>query len=99
MTHVLYRNSKAGSVDAATHGMAKYVMELGLVEYRLAHVAPSVLAAASLALSLRLLDPNHRTLLELWTPTLEHYSSYSIQKLAPVVQALAEIVITNQVSI
>ncbi len=51
--HFLRRNSKAGSVDALVHTLAKYVMEMTLVEYKMAHVKPSVLAAASLAFSMK----------------------------------------------
>merc|ERR1711953_61870 len=35
--HFLRRNSKASNVDALTHTMAKYIMELTLVEYKMAH--------------------------------------------------------------
>ena len=35
--HFLRRNSKAGNVDALTHTLAKYVMELTLVNYEMAH--------------------------------------------------------------
>ena len=50
--HFLRRNSKAGQVDATIHTLAKYVMELTLVEYDWAHIPPSKLAAAALALSI-----------------------------------------------
>ena len=43
----LRRNSKAGVVDAKTHTVAKYVMELCLVDYEMCHVAPSVTAGKS----------------------------------------------------
>merc|ERR1712141_737534 len=42
--HFLRRNSKAGNVDALTHTLAKYVMELTLVNYEFAHWEPSKLA-------------------------------------------------------
>ena len=50
--HFLRRNSKAGQVDATIHTLAKYAMELTLVEYNWAHVPPSKTAAAALAISL-----------------------------------------------
>ena len=50
--HFLRRNSKAGQVDATIHTLAKYMMELTLVEYSFAHIPPSKLAASALAISL-----------------------------------------------
>ena len=50
--HFLRRNSKAGQVDATIHTLAKYAMELTLVEYSFAHIPPSKLAASALAISL-----------------------------------------------
>lgn len=40
----LRRNSKAGHVDSVAHGLAKYLMELALVEYSMAHYPPSIVA-------------------------------------------------------
>ncbi|XP_039250514.2 G2/mitotic-specific cyclin-B2-like [Styela clava] len=82
--HFLRRNSKAGQVDANQHTLAKYLMELAMVDYEMCHVPPSRLAAAALCLSTKLLDDND------WTPTLEHYSRYSYEQLAPVVCHLAK---------
>merc|ERR1712193_301685 len=56
--HFLRRNSKAGDVDVLQHTVAKYLIEMCLLEYDMAHVPPSLLAAAALFLSLRLLEPN-----------------------------------------
>merc|ERR1711936_361490 len=58
--HFLRRNSKAGNVDALTHTLAKYAMELTLVDYKMAHIRPSVIAAAALALSLKVLEDRNR---------------------------------------
>merc|ERR1719318_2552363 len=58
--HFLRRNSKAGNVDALTHTLAKYAMELTLVDYKMAHIKPSVVAAAALALSLKVLEDRNR---------------------------------------
>nr|CAB3228888.1 G2/mitotic-specific cyclin-B2-like [Phallusia mammillata] len=82
--HFLRRNSKAGQVDASQHTLAKYLMELSLVDYDMCHVAPSKLAAGSLCLSIKLLEDSE------WSPTLEHYSRYSKEDLQPVVCHLAK---------
>ena len=52
--HFLRRNSKAGDVDVLQHTVAKYLIEMSLLEYDMAHVPPSLMAAAALFLSLRL---------------------------------------------
>merc|ERR1712241_916127 len=78
--HFLRRNSKAGDVDVLQHTVAKYLIEMSLLEYDMAHVPPSLMAAAALFLSLRLLEPN-ATLATTWTPTLAHYSTYSCKEL------------------
>ena len=55
--HFLRRNSKAGDVDVLQHSLAKFAIELALVEYELVPVPGSKLAASALCLSLMLLEP------------------------------------------
>ncbi len=43
-------------MDVLQHTLAKYVLELAQLEYELAHLAPSLLAASSLYLALILLQ-------------------------------------------
>ena len=88
--HFLRRNSKAGDVDVLQHTVAKYLIEISLLEYDMAHYPPSLLAAAALFLSLRLLEPE-ATLANTWTPTLQHYSSYTAKDMLPVVCKLAQV--------
>ena len=76
------------------HTVAKYLIEMCLLEYDMAHVPPSLLAAAALFLSLRLLEPN-ATLANTWNPTLEFYSTYSAKQIVPVVCKLA-IILTKR---
>jgi len=87
--HFLRRASKAGGVDAATHTLAKYIVELSLGVYSLCSVPPSKVAAAGLALAMRLLEPGS-SLETVWGAALGHYTKYSIDSLGPTVQALAE---------
>lgn len=82
--HFLRRNSKAGQVDANEHTLAKYLMELSMVDYEMCHVPPSKVAAAALCLSTKLLGDAE------WTATLEHYSRYSYAELKPIVCHLAK---------
>ncbi len=113
----LRRCSKAGLVDEHTHGLAKYLMELTIVDYKMAHIEPSriagniysacyspakrtcyllyALSAASLALSMRLLDgTNGSSLNELWTSTLTHYTAYRLAHLSEPIRLIAETLVT-----
>jgi len=87
--HFLRRNSKAGDVDVLQHTVAKYLVELTLLEYDMAHYPPSAVAAAALFLSLRLLEPDS-TLTSVWTVTLQHYSTYTGRDLMAIVTKLAQ---------
>lgn len=90
--HFLRRNSKAGDVDATTHTLAKYLMETTIVEYDLAHYPPSHVAAASLCLSMKLLDNTP------WNKTLVYYSHYDESQLLPLMYKLAHILYTAEKS-
>nr|P51987.1 RecName: Full=G2/mitotic-specific cyclin-B [Hydra viridissima]CAA62471.1 cyclin B [Hydra viridissima] len=81
--HFLRRNSKAGAVDAQKHTLAKYLMELTLVEYEFITKLPSEVAAAALYLSMKLIDDSN------WTPTLVHYSGYTEDAILPTVSKLS----------
>jgi len=87
--HFLRRNSKAGCVDNRQHTLAKYLMELSLQEYGLAHRRVSELAAAALCLSLRVLDDEETGG---WDGLLQHYSYYSEAQVRPVMAQLASLV-------
>jgi len=81
----LRRFSKAGDVELVQHSLAKYILELALLDYSLLSLPGSQQAAASLHLSLQLLKPSE----QVWSPTLQHYSGYTATQLAPTVSALA----------
>jgi len=82
----LRRYSKAGDVDVLQHSLAKYSLELCLPDYRLVACPGSQLAAASLCLSLLVLEPEATSA---WSPTLAYYSGYSSQEVLPLVGHLA----------
>lgn len=88
----LRRNSKAGAVDAQKHTLAKYLMELTLIDYNLARKLPSEIAAAALYLSISLIDESE------WTPTLQHYSGYLEEQILPTVSEMAALVLTVDTS-
>merc|ERR1711955_108675 len=74
----LRRYSKAGEVDVLQHSLAKYALEICLLDVNLVHVSGSLLASASLCLSLLLLEKSS-SLDSVWTATLQYYSGYSAE--------------------
>nr|ACT37345.1 cyclin B [Tachypleus tridentatus] len=85
--HFLRRDSKAGNADVMMHTLAKYLMELTLPEYHMAHISPSQLAAASLCLAMKLLDKAP------WTETLTYFSNYDELQLKSVMKQLCILVL------
>merc|ERR1712116_49403 len=87
--HFLRRYSKAGDVDVLQHSLAKFAIELALVEYDLVPVPGSKLAASALCLSLMLLEPEEKQS-GIWGETLEFYSGFHKEELMPIVSRLAQ---------
>ncbi|GFR88271.1 G2/mitotic-specific cyclin-B2 [Elysia marginata] len=85
--HFLRRYSKAGKVDATKHTLAKYLMELTIVEMDMVHIRPSHIAASALYLSMLVLDGSR------WTKNLQFYSCYSEEELIPLAKRLAKLVL------
>uniref|UniRef100_A0A8C4I9U3 Cyclin B1 n=1 Tax=Dicentrarchus labrax TaxID=13489 RepID=A0A8C4I9U3_DICLA len=52
----LRRASKIYEVTAEQHTLAKYLLELTMVDYEMVHFPPSMVASAALALTLKILD-------------------------------------------
>jgi len=91
--HFLRRASKAGEVEAVTHTLAKYIMELSLSDYSLAGEPPSRLAASALALAVRILEPGLTSMTEVWTPSLRYYTQYELSDLLDTIQKLAAVLV------
>ncbi|RXM94885.1 G2/mitotic-specific cyclin-B2 [Acipenser ruthenus] len=85
--HFLRRASKAGCADAEKHTLAKYLMELTLVDYDLLHRHPSEIAAAALCLSQNLLDGSK------WSMAQQCYTGYSEDDLKSIMQHMAKNVV------
>jgi len=86
--HFLRRFSKAGDVDVLQHNLAKYALEVGLLDYSLVSVSNSLLAAAALFLSLLLLEPSDCTK-TVWNSSLAFYSQYTREDLVSTSAMLA----------
>ncbi|XP_077419609.1 G2/mitotic-specific cyclin-B2 isoform X2 [Vanacampus margaritifer] len=85
--HFLRRASKVANADVERHTLAKYLMELTLIDYEMVHYRPSEIAAAALCLSQLLLKGLP------WSTTQEHYSTYTEAHLKPIMQHVAKNVV------
>jgi len=90
--HFLRRASKAGGVEATTHTLAKYIVELSLGVYNLCDLPPSRLSAAALALAMRMVDPAS-SLESVWGSSLIQHTKYTMEELRPTIARLAAILI------
>uniref|UniRef100_A0A8C0QUX6 G2/mitotic-specific cyclin-B1 n=1 Tax=Canis lupus dingo TaxID=286419 RepID=A0A8C0QUX6_CANLU len=90
--HFLRRAPKIGEVDVEQHTLAEYLMQhISMLDYDMVHFPPSQIAAGAFCLALKILDNGE------WTPTLQHYLSYTEESLLNVMQHLAKnIVMANR---
>ncbi|XP_061855306.1 G2/mitotic-specific cyclin-B2 isoform X1 [Colius striatus] len=85
--HFLRRASKAGEADAKQHTLAKYLMELTLIDYDMVHHRPSEIAAAALCLSQKILGHNK------WDTKQQYYTGYTEDSLVMTMKHIAKNVI------
>jgi cyclin B len=91
--HFLRRYSKAAGSDYTLHTLCKYLIELMLIDVKLLKYPPSVIAAASVYLARAM---TQRT--PLWTPTLEHYTTYNEQQVRECALEMNELLKKSQKS-
>ncbi|NXU58044.1 CCNB2 protein, partial [Turnix velox] len=85
--HFLRRASKAGEAEVKHHALAKYFMELTLVDYDMVHYRPSEIAAAALCLSQKVLGQKK------WDPKQQHYTGYTEESLLLAMKHIAKNVV------
>ncbi|NXU62925.1 CCNB2 protein, partial [Horornis vulcanius] len=85
--HFLRRASKAGEADAKQHTLAKYLMELTLIDYDMVHHRPSEIAAAALCLSQKILGHNK------WGTKQQYYTGYAEESLVMTMKHMAKNVV------
>uniref|UniRef100_A0A8C0HP93 Cyclin B2 n=2 Tax=Buteo japonicus TaxID=224669 RepID=A0A8C0HP93_9AVES len=85
--HFLRRASKAGEADAKQHTLAKYLMELTLIDYDMVHHRPSEIAAAALCLSQKILGHNK------WGVKQQYYTGYTEDNLVMTMKHMAKNVV------
>ena len=71
----LRRGSRADSYDLQTRTLAKYLMEVSLIDHRFLKMRASMIAASALYLARRMLDRGE------WTDELVHYAGYEEKEL------------------
>ncbi|KAE8617605.1 hypothetical protein XENTR_v10009135 [Xenopus tropicalis] len=83
----LRRASKCCSADAGQHTLAKYFMELTLLDYDMVHFHPSAIAAAALCLTQKVLN------IGTWDATLQFYTGYSQDDLILPMKHMAKVIV------
>lgn len=77
--HFLRRNSKAAHADPRIHTMAKFLMEITLLDHECSSWAPSLVAATALYITLRLFSDSPNV----WNETVAYYSMYKEADILP----------------
>uniref|UniRef100_A0A8D2HQK1 G2/mitotic-specific cyclin-B1 n=1 Tax=Urocitellus parryii TaxID=9999 RepID=A0A8D2HQK1_UROPR len=85
--HFLRRASKAGEVDVEQHTLAKYLMELTLIDYEMVYYHPSKVAAAASCLSQKVLGQGK------WNLKQQYYTGYTENEVLEVMQHMAKNVV------
>ncbi|GAA5968425.1 hypothetical protein JCM11641_007631 [Rhodosporidiobolus odoratus] len=83
----LRRISKADGYDIQSRTMAKYLMEISIVDHRFMSVTPSLIAAGAAWLARKVLGKGY------WDANLVHYSGYSEAELKPTAQLMLDYVV------
>ncbi|KAI1005530.1 G2/mitotic-specific [Podosphaera aphanis] len=80
----LRRISKADDYDIQTRTLAKYLMEISLLDHRFMNYLPSHIAAASMYTARKILERGD------WNPTLCHYAGYDENQIQPVFMLMVD---------
>ena len=82
--HFMRRISKADNYDIQTRTLAKYLLEITLLDHRFLEFAPSLNSAAAMHLSRLILDKGE------WNDILVHYSGYLDEDTLPVMELMVD---------
>jgi len=89
--HFLRRYSKAASSDYEIHTLCKYLIELVLMDMKLLKYNPSHIAASAVYVARAM---THKT--PLWTPTLEHFTTYPESQVLPCAMEINDLLKRSQ---
>ncbi|KAM5264066.1 G2/mitotic-specific cyclin-B1 isoform 2-T2 [Ctenodactylus gundi] len=90
--HFLRRASKIGEVDVEQHTLAKYLMELTMLDYEMVHFPPSQIAAGAFCLALKILENGEWTIKNKYATSKHAKISTLAQLNCALVQDLAKAV-------
>lgn len=90
----LCRFVKAAGAKLRDHHLAKFLIDLCLIEYNMAHYRPSQIAAAAVCLSITVLSSKPPQ--KCWTPTLQYYSGYKFEDIEHIMKKIAKIAISAE---
>lgn len=79
----LRRYARCAKVSMPTLTLARYILELSLMDYATVSLSDSKLASAALFMALRMNGVE-----KAWTPTLVHYSGYKLEEFADIIPLL-----------
>ncbi|KAK4057503.1 G2/mitotic-specific cyclin [Microbotryomycetes sp. JL221] len=91
--HFLRRISKADDYDIQSRTMAKYLMEISIVDHRFMGTPPSLIAAAGAWLARKILDKGP------WDANLIHYSGYSQDEIFETAQMMLDYLVRTSKSL
>ncbi|POY74741.1 hypothetical protein BMF94_2217 [Rhodotorula taiwanensis] len=89
----LRRVSKADGYDIHSRTMAKYLMEISIVDHKFMSTPPSLIAAAATWLARRVLNSGP------WDANLVHYSGYAEDELKPTAQLMLDYIVRTSPSL
>ncbi|CAO3589260.1 unnamed protein product [Absidia cylindrospora] len=82
--HFLRKSTMTGNFDVHIRFLAKYFMEITLIDHRFLGTPPSQVAASSLWLAIKILCKGG------WTPELVMASGYTVQEVKPTVELILD---------
>ncbi|KAI9023797.1 cyclin-like protein [Phycomyces nitens] len=83
------RTSMGDSYDVHTRMLAKYFMEITCVDHRFLSTKPSLIAAAALWLSQKMLSKG------IWTPEMSRLAGYQVSEIKPTVELMLDFLSHN----
>ena len=80
----LRRISKADNYDIQTRTLAKYLMEISLLDHRFMQYLPSEIAAGAMYLARKILERGA------WDATIAHYAGYNEEEIDPIFRLMVD---------